>query len=71
MCRWFSVVGCTRKDGSCSVVKLLVKKIFKSTSTFLSFVAALFEILCPRVHIVYFCIVNRRGIQLMIYISLG
>jgi len=45
------------KDGSYSVVKLLVKKIFKSTGTLISFVAALFEILYLRVHIVYFCIV--------------
>jgi hypothetical protein len=58
MCRWFYVLGCMHKDGYCSVIKLLVKNIFKSASTLISFVPALFEILCPRVHIVYFCIVN-------------
>lgn len=51
-------IGCMHKDGTCSVVKLLIKKIVKSTGTPISFVAALFEVLCPRVHIVYFCIVN-------------
>lgn len=52
------MVGCMHKDGCRSAVKLVVTKIFKSTGTLISFVAAPFEILCPRVHIVYFCIVN-------------
>lgn len=58
MCRSLCVVRCTHKHGSYSVVNLLVKKVFKSTGTLISFVAALFEILRPRVHIVYFCIVT-------------
>lgn len=42
MCRRFCVVYYMHKDGSCNVVKLLVKAILKSTGTLISFVAALF-----------------------------
>jgi len=56
-CRSVCVGGGMHKDGSYKAVKLLVTKIFKSTGTLISFVATLFEILYPRVHIVYFCIV--------------
>jgi hypothetical protein len=59
------------KDGSCSFDKDLSKKKLTITDVLTSFVAAVFELLCPRVLIVYLCIVALGGVQSIVYMCVN